>query len=179
MKKQNIYIIVAIVILIALFSGYKGVQIASNSRKDKMGIALRYPFERVHSIIQDYAVTNTRYAIGWHTGIDIPVVSGTPIYAAADGEILTAKWNNPLIKSGKLAGYGLYVFLYDPATNQSVLYAHLSQLNVRAGQRVRKGDIIAYSGNTGNSDGPHLHIGFYEGKVSFNNTLAVVRPVFA
>lgn len=179
MKKQNIYIIVAVAIAVVLFSGYKGVQIASNARKDKVGIALHYPFDRQYLISQPYGVTNLDYFIGWHTGMDISCPVGTPIHAIADGEILYAGWNNPVIKTGKLAGYGLNIFLYDPVTNQSVLFAHLSQLNVKAGQKVHKGDIIGWSGDTGFSKGPHVHIGFYEGKTSFNNTLAVVRPVFA
>lgn len=83
----------------------------------------------------------------WHNGIDLRAATGTPVYAVSDGTVMEAK-DNP-------TGYGLYVALYHDDFGS--LYAHLSKLLVKKGQRVKAGDIIGYSGNTGASTGPHLH----------------------
>jgi murein DD-endopeptidase MepM/ murein hydrolase activator NlpD len=82
-----------------------------------------------------------------HAGIDIPVRIGTPVRAAADGTVLHA---------GTAGGYGIAVYLEHDA-GLVTRYAHLSKVAVRRGQRVRRGDVIAASGNTGRSSGPHLH----------------------
>nr|WP_312578321.1 M23 family metallopeptidase [Sedimentibacter sp.] len=83
----------------------------------------------------------------WHNGIDGRAIAGTPIHAAADGIVQVAK-DNP-------TGYGLYVALDHEFWGS--LYAHLSKFVVSVGQKVSAGDIIGYSGNTGQSTGPHLH----------------------
>lgn len=84
---------------------------------------------------------------GRHYGIDIAVNRGTPIVAADGGTVSFAGWGN---------SYGYYVII-DHGGNISTLYAHNSQLAVKRGDRVHQGQIIAYSGNTGNSTGAHLH----------------------
>lgn len=83
-----------------------------------------------------------------HTGLDLAVPSGTPIRAALPGTVRTAAYNQ--------GGYGYYV-LIDHADGLSTLYAHNSRLLVRAGETVEAGDVIALSGSTGRSTGPHLH----------------------
>lgn len=83
----------------------------------------------------------------WHNGIDGRAVIGTPVYAVADGVVKVAK-DNP-------TGYGNYIVLDHGKWGS--LYGHLSKFNIRAGQTVKAGDIIGYSGNTGISTGPHLH----------------------
>jgi murein DD-endopeptidase MepM/ murein hydrolase activator NlpD len=82
-----------------------------------------------------------------HTGIDIAVPHGTPIRAAAAGEVIV---------SGALGGYGLTVVI-DHGGNIATLYAHASMLLVRVGDEVRQGQVIARVGTTGLSTGPHLH----------------------
>ena len=82
-----------------------------------------------------------------HNGIDIAVPTGTPIRAAANGTVSFAGWNG---------GYG-YLVTIDHGNNIETRYAHNSRLPVKAGTRVERGQIVAYSGNTGNSTGPHLH----------------------
>ena len=82
-----------------------------------------------------------------HNGLDIAVVTGTPIKAAADGRVTFAGWNG---------GYGILVII-DHGNNVETRYAHNSRLNVKVGQKVSRGDVISYSGNTGVSTGPHLH----------------------
>jgi murein DD-endopeptidase MepM/ murein hydrolase activator NlpD len=88
-----------------------------------------------------------------HKGIDLAAPMGTPVYAAANGEVSKAEW---------FSGYGLYVALEHGADIQT-RYGHMSRLNVAAGQMVHKGDLIGYVGSTGRSTGPHLH---YEVRVA-------------
>ena len=83
-----------------------------------------------------------------HTGIDMVIPTGTPIRAALDGKVTISKYN--------AGGYGYYVMI-DHGNGLATLYGHCSKLLTRAGQTVQAGDIIALSGNTGRSTGPHLH----------------------
>lgn len=85
-----------------------------------------------------------------HTGIDYRANVGTPIYAASSGKVTLAD------SSGWNGGYGIQVVL-DHGSGVATRYAHLSSIAVGAGQYVNAGDIIAYSGNSGRSTGPHLH----------------------
>ncbi|MCR2043917.1 murein hydrolase activator EnvC family protein [Anaerosalibacter massiliensis] len=84
-----------------------------------------------------------------HTGIDIGVGVGTPVVAAKDGVVI-------LTKTGYSGGYGNYIVV-DHGGGVSTLYAHNSSLSVGVGTRVRQGQQIAVSGNSGRSTGPHLH----------------------
>lgn len=84
-----------------------------------------------------------------HTGIDFGVPSGTPIYAPADG---VAYFTN----NGYNGGYGIMVKL-EHSFGFATFYAHLSRIVVQKGEFVRRGQLIAYSGNSGRSTGPHLH----------------------
>jgi murein DD-endopeptidase MepM/ murein hydrolase activator NlpD len=89
---------------------------------------------------------------GWrwgrmHEGIDIAVPSGTPVAAAASGTVITAGW---------LGGYGNLVVI-DHGNGLATAYAHNSSLAVGVGQQVAQGQVIAYSGSTGHSTGPHVH----------------------
>lgn len=81
-----------------------------------------------------------------HAGMDLGVGIGTPIYALADGEVIYSGW---------MSGYG-NVIMIDHGSLTSV-YAHNSSLVGKAGQKVKGGQLISYSGNTGLSSGPHLH----------------------
>lgn len=85
-----------------------------------------------------------------HWGIDFPVLSGTPVKAAANGLVLK------VMPIGTKSSYGKYVVIAHDDTYKT-LYAHLSKIIVREGELVEKGDIIARSGNTGISTSPHLH----------------------
>ena len=82
-----------------------------------------------------------------HEGIDFDVPVGTPVLAASAGKV---------IQAGTIAGYGTIVKIQHAKRIQTV-YAHLSKLAVKKGQTVNRGEIIAYSGNSGLSTGPHLH----------------------
>lgn len=83
----------------------------------------------------------------FHGGIDIANKAGTPIYAAAAGTVVSARWHGT---------YGYMVeILHDSGIK--TLYAHASRLIVATGETVSQGSIIAYVGSTGRSTGPHLH----------------------
>lgn len=84
-----------------------------------------------------------------HEGLDIAVPTGTPVLAPAAGVVAFA---------GFLSGHGNMV-LIEHGHGFSTFYGHNSRLMVKAGHRVRRGQLIAYSGNTGLSTGPHLHYG--------------------
>lgn len=89
-----------------------------------------------------------------HKGVDIGTPMRTPVLAAKSGTVTWASWNG---------GYGECVIIYHGKGN-STLYGHLDNgaYNVKVGDTVRQGDVIAWSGTTGNSTGPHLHFGIKE-----------------
>jgi len=91
--------------------------------------------------------------IQFHEGIDIAAEIGSPVVAPADGVV---------IKAGFEAGYGNIVEL-SHGYGLKTVFGHNSQINVKPGQHVKRGDVIAYSGNTGSSTGPHVH---YEVRVN-------------
>ena len=83
-----------------------------------------------------------------HTGMDLAVPTGTSVRAALPGTVTVSTYNQ--------GGYGYYVMI-DHGNGLSTLYGHNSQLLARVGQTVEVGDVIALSGSTGRSTGPHLH----------------------
>ncbi len=82
-----------------------------------------------------------------HEGIDFAAPMGSPIRAVSSGRVVYSGW---------ASGYGKVVIV-EHQKGLRTLYAHNSSLLVRNGERVGKGEVIARSGNTGNSTGPHLH----------------------
>jgi murein DD-endopeptidase MepM/ murein hydrolase activator NlpD len=104
-----------------------------------------------------------------HWGMDFTAPKGTPVYASGDGVIERADQN--------AAGYGKHIRI-NHGFGYVSLYAHLSNYNVKKGQKVKRGDLIGFVGNTGRSQAPHLHyeifkngnrinpINFYYGNLS-------------
>jgi murein DD-endopeptidase MepM/ murein hydrolase activator NlpD len=82
-----------------------------------------------------------------HYGIDLAVDEGVPVKATADGKVIFA---------GDAGGYGNLVRI-DHGNGIETRYAHNSALKVRAGERVRKGQVIALAGHSGLATGDHLH----------------------
>ena len=83
----------------------------------------------------------------FHAGIDIGSDSGTPVVAAAGGEV---------VQAGYMGGYGYAVIIYHGG-GFSTVYGHLSKFAVSTGQKVQRNQIIGYVGSTGYATGPHLH----------------------
>lgn len=105
----------------------------------------------------------------FHEGMDFSAKTGTPIYATGDGIVGRA--------DNTASGYGNHIVLRH-GFGYETLYGHLSKYKVRAGQRVKRGDVIGYVGSTGRSEAPHLHyevhkngevvnpLNFYYGNIS-------------
>ncbi len=89
----------------------------------------------------------------FHEGMDIAAQTGTPVMAPADGVV---------IRAGFGTGYGNMVEI-SHGYGVKTIYGHNSRLNVKPGQRVKRGDVISYVGDSGSSTGPHLH---YEVRVN-------------
>ena len=103
---------------------------------------------------------------GWntypgHEGIDIPMETGTPVYACAAGTVSYAQagWHSGMGYDG-IASYGNCVFV-DHGSGWQSRYAHMSSIVVASGTSVQQGQLIGYVGSTGNSSGPHLHLALY------------------
>jgi murein DD-endopeptidase MepM/ murein hydrolase activator NlpD len=84
----------------------------------------------------------------FHEGIDFSAPVGTEVYATGDGVVTVIERLR--------GGYGNYVMV-DHGFNYQTIYAHLSKFNVKRGQKVKRGQVIGYVGNTGKSTAPHLH----------------------
>jgi len=105
----------------------------------------------------------------FHYGMDFSAPTGTSVYATGDGVVTRADNNS--------SGYGEHIRI-DHGYGYETLYGHLSQYNVRPGQKVKRGDVIGFVGSTGRSEAPHLHyevkkngehlnpINFYYGSLS-------------
>lgn len=113
-----------------------------------------------------------------HEGMDFTASTGTPIYATGDGVVVNA--------DNSKSGYGNHIEIRH-GYGYLTLYGHLSKYKCRAGQRVKRGDIIGYVGSTGRSEAPHLHyevhkdgkvvnpINFYYGNISAAEYVAISK----
>lgn len=100
-----------------------------------------------------YRISPTKGASSGHSGVDIGVPIGTPIKAIREGTVIAAREG--------MRGYGTGVFIDHGIINKKHItseYGHLSQCNVKVGDKVSAGQIIGKSGNSGISTGPHLHL---------------------
>ena len=85
--------------------------------------------------------------VAFHSGMDFSCDVGTPVYATADGVVKSADWES---------GYGMTVEI-EHGYGYQTRYCHLSSYRCRVGQQVKRGELIALSGSTGKSTGPHVH----------------------
>ncbi len=100
-----------------------------------------------HSISSEFGYREFRGRYEFHHGLDLAVPVGTPVRATKDGLVVRSGWS---------AGYGWVVEIAHD-NGYSTVYAHNSALAARIGDRVKAGDVIALSGSSGNSTGPHVH----------------------
>ena len=84
----------------------------------------------------------------FHPGLDFSSPTGTEIYATGNGTVETAEHS--------FRGYGNHIII-SHGFGYKTLYGHMSEFNVKAGQKVKRGDVIGFVGSTGLSTGPHLH----------------------
>ncbi len=120
----------------AMLASIPAIQPVAN--KDLTRIASGFNY-RIHPI---YKIMH------FHTGMDFTAPTGTEIYATGDGTIEKAE------NEGN--GYGIHVVINHNYGYQT-LYGHMSRVNVKPGQKVKRGEVIGYVGNTGTSSGPHVH----------------------
>ena len=118
----------------------------SNSNTDTSSFGFGWPVSN-NRIGTGYGVSGSMWSSGYHTGVDFPVGTGTPVYAVGDGQVFDTGYNR---------AYGNFVEIYH-GNNVYSFYAHASSVNVSKGQRVTKGQQIMLSGATGNVTGAHLH----------------------
>lgn len=112
------------------------IQPVSNKKLRSMASGFGY---RLHPIYKTYKM---------HSGIDFTAPTGTPIYATGNGRVVPAP--------NGASGYGNHVVI-DHGFGYKTLYAHMYKSKVCMGERVKRGQLIGYVGNTGLSSGPHLH----------------------
>ncbi len=105
-----------------------------------------------------------------HDGVDLRAQTGTEVRAAYDGRVIYS--------GNKIRGYGRMIVLRHDL-KLSTVYAHNSKLYVKSGQRVRRGQLISLSGNTGRSSGPHLHFEVREGVTAINPLILLPSPAIA
>lgn len=127
-----------------------GTFYAEKEYQPTAGVFRRFPLQgtiKVNSPFNPHRFNPVLHRIAPHNGVDFKVQVGTPVYAPADGEVTFA---------GYMRGGG-YVVILKHANSFSTVYMHLSKFDVKKGQKVNVGQIIARSGNTGRSTGAHLH----------------------
>lgn len=104
-------------------------------------------------ISKEYGAKGKIWKSGWHDGVDFACPVGTYVYAARKGVITANNWGKD---------YGKHIVqrrTFPLGTKNHLIYAHLSEVFVKPGQKVRKGQLLGHSGSSGKSTAPHLHFG--------------------
>lgn len=133
---------------------------------------LEYPLKTIR-LTQGYGDTDFDRWYDFHTGVDFGASIGTDVFAVEDGIVVDTNLSN--------YAYGNWVAIRHKFNGKEIVsfYGHLSKIDsdMKAGKKVDKGDIIGEVGNTGNSTGPHLHFGVYQGKGFYIKRSSVVNGV--
>lgn len=134
----------------AAFAGLGIVGICSASEAQAASYVRPVKNPTAHPITAAWRIPGPWQA-GYHTGVDIGCPIGTPVYATIAGDCRTgrASWG---------AAYGTMILINDNVDGSDWGYCHLSRRVVSDGQAVATGQLLGYSGNTGNTTGPHLHL---------------------
>lgn len=119
-----------------LIAATPAIQPVSNKDLDRIASGFGYRIDPIYKTIK------------MHAGLDFTAPQGTPIYATAEGVVRVAGYSD--------GGYGNHVVV-NHGYGYQTLYGHMVRIKARAGQRVKRGELIGYVGSTGKSTGPHLH----------------------
>ena len=124
----------------------------------------------------DFAVKKNAYNGKGHNGVDFRAAQGTRVKTALDGTVMGTGDTDKVCKG---ASFGKWVFVKHN-NGLSTIYAHLSFIKAVEGQKVKTGDVIGYSGNTGYSTGPHLHFSVYasQGVQIMDRQSAVCKGIY-
>nr|WP_082970879.1 M23 family metallopeptidase [Mycobacterium sp. E3298] len=110
---------------------------------------MKIVFSPLGTVTTSYGAIDTSHPLRPHSGIDFAAPLGTPIHSPVNGVV------SDIVDRGT-QGLGKGVFIRTDEGYQFI-FGHLSEFNVKVGDHIHRGDIIALSGNTGHSTGPHLH----------------------
>lgn len=119
-----------------LLAATPAIQPVSNKDLNRIASGFGYRIDPVYKTIK------------LHAGLDFTAPQGTPIYATADGVVTESGFSD--------GGYGNHVVV-NHGYGYETLYGHMVRIKARNGQRVKRGEVIGYVGNTGKSTGPHCH----------------------
>lgn len=119
-----------------LLAAIPAIQPVSNKNLNRIASGFGFRIDPVYKVTK------------MHAGLDFTAPQGTPIYATADGRIKTAGRSD--------GGYGNYVVI-NHGYGYETLYGHMVRIKVRAGQNIKRGEVIGWIGSTGKSTGPHCH----------------------
>ena len=119
-----------------LLAAIPAIQPVSNKDLNRIASGFGYRSDPVYKVTK------------FHAGLDFTAPQGTPIYATADGKVDEAGYN--------AGGYGNHVVI-NHGFGYETLYGHMVRVKVRAGQFVKRGEVIGWVGSTGKSTGPHCH----------------------
>ncbi len=142
------------------YLGYRlsscGQQVMNPVMEEDWTTLISSPFgSRYHPIHKEYRM---------HNGVDIAVPTGTKVYAAVSGEVTAARYSDS-------AGYMVSI---TDENGYTVTYMHLSSYSVAVGQKISAGQMVALSGNTGNSTGPHLHLAVQDSEGNYLNPVFLI-----
>ncbi|MFN4006330.1 MAG: peptidoglycan DD-metalloendopeptidase family protein [Chitinophagaceae bacterium] len=119
-----------------LLKAIPAIQPVSNKNLNRIASGFGYRIDPVYKVTK------------FHAGLDFTAPQGTPIYATADGRVKEAGYNS--------SGYGNHVVI-NHGYGYETLYGHMVRIKARAGQSIKRGEVIGYVGSTGKSTGPHCH----------------------
>lgn len=123
-------------------------------------IYLQRPVDKKFPISSPFGEREIKGKKEFHTGYDFKVPVNTPIYACEDGAVFRCGWQDEKDHS---IGYGLRVWQEIEIQERErvrcyIWFGHMSKIEVKEGDRIKRGQLIGFSGNTGRSTGPHLHV---------------------
>lgn len=121
--------------------------------------------QKFHPLVNGSYTISSGYGSRWgsfHAGLDFACPVGTPIYAPCDGVVVQGKER----AQGSVSGFGSWIWLdCQEVAGVDLIFGHVNhpQILVKAGDRVKAGQLIGYTGNEGESTGPHLHFEVWGG----------------